>query len=100
MALDNTLIIKNADKEYGIVVEDVDNYIKDVFEHLSDTNTYEQIAEDPTVPFAINKFVTHIAKKGVIDNITQQYLTFPVDSPPRTRQLYFLKKIHKNPIAV
>ena len=66
------------------------------------TNIYEQIAEDPTVSLrlAINKFIAHIAKKGVIDNITKQYLTFPVDSPPRTQQLYFLKKIHKNPIAV
>ena len=36
----------------------------------------------------------------MIDNITKQYLTFPVDSPPRTQQLYFLRKIHKNPIAV
>ena len=95
MALDNTLLIKNADKGPGIIVEDDDDYIKDGLEHLSDTNIYEQTAEDPTVLLgqAINKFITHIANKGVIDNITEQYLTFPVDSP-RTQQLYFLQKIH------
>ena len=99
MALDNTLLIKNADKGTGIIVED--NYIKDGLEHLSNTNIYEQTAEDLTVPLgqAINKFITHIANKGAIDNITEQYLTFPVDSP-RTQQLYFLQKIHENPIAV
>ena len=102
LALDNSLVIKNADKGSGVVVENFDCYIKNGLEHLSDRNIYEQIAEDPTVSLglAINKFIAHIAKKGVIDNITKQYLTFPVDSLPRTQQLFFLKKIHKNPIAV
>ena len=74
LALDNTLAIKNADKGSGIVVEDVDSYIKDGLEHLSERNIYEQIAEDPTVSLglAINKFIANIAKKGIIDNITKQ----------------------------
>ena len=95
-------LIRDPDKGSGIIVQDVDCYIKDGLEHLSDGNIYEQIAEDPTVSLGlvINKFIAHISKKGVIDNITKQYLTFPVDSPPRTQQLYFLKNIHKNPIAV
>ncbi len=38
LAADPTLIIKNADKGSGIVVEDRDNYIKDGLEHLSDTS--------------------------------------------------------------
>ena len=38
--------------------------------------------------------------KGIIDNITKEFLSFKQDKMPRTQQLYFLKKIHKNPIAV
>ena len=38
--------------------------------------------------------------KGIIDNITKDYLCFQQNNMPRTQQLYFLKKIHKNPIAV
>ena len=41
-----------------------------------------------------------IANKGVIDSITKDFLEFKETNMPRTQQLYFLKKIHKNPIAV
>ena len=41
-----------------------------------------------------------MSDRGIIDNTTKDYLTFQSDSMPRTQQLYFLKKIHKNPIAV
>ena len=65
LALDNSLVINNADKGSCLVVENVDCYIKDGLEHLSDRNVYEQIAEDPTASLglAINKFIAHIAKK-------------------------------------
>ncbi len=39
-------------------------------------------------------------KQGTIDPHTKNYLSFKTDLPPRTQQIYFLKKIHKNPIAV
>ncbi len=102
LAADPTLIIKNADKGSGIVVEDRDNYIKDGLEHLSDTSIYEKIEEDPTIPLAqaINKYIEYMYKKGIIDNTTKEYLSFKPNNMPRTQQLYFLKKIHKNPIAV
>ncbi len=38
--------------------------------------------------------------KGITDDITKEYLAFKDQNTPRTQQLYFLKKIHKNPIAV
>ena len=37
---------------------------------------------------------------GIIDPTTKDYLTLKTEPPPRTQQLYFLKKIHKDPIAV
>lgn len=103
LATDNSLIIKNADKGSGIVVEDRDNYIKDGLDHLADTSIYEQIDTDPTLQLsvAINKYVEQMYNKGIIDDITKDYLIMKFTCyTPRTQQLYFLKKIHKNPIAV
>lgn len=101
LAYDNSIIIKSADKGSGIVVEDRDSYIEAGINHLSDQTIYEEIDTDPTVQLghAINKFVNSIHKKGIIDSITKDYLLFPTGDPPRTQQLYFLKKIHKNPIS-
>ena len=102
LATDTSLVIKSADKGSGIVVEDTDNYIKDGLEHLSDLTIYKKIDADPTAPLAeaINTYVSQMHKKGIIDNITRDYLSFKPENMPRTQQLYFLKKIHKNPIAV
>ncbi len=99
---DPTLVIKNADKGSGIVVEDKQKYIEDGLEHLSDSSIYEKIDSDPTLPLAkaINKYIQHMYKKGIIDNTTKEFLSFNENNMPRTQQLYFLKKIHKNPIAV
>ena len=102
LAKDPTIVIKQADKGSGIVIEDTDSYIRDGLAHLSDHTIYRKIDSDPTAPLAvgINNFVKYMHARGIIDNTTRDYLTFKTDSMPRTQQLYFLKKIHKNPIAV
>ena len=102
LARDPTIVIKQADKGSGIVVEDTDGYIKDGIDHLSDHTIYRKIDSDPTIPLTagINNYVKYLHGRGIIDNTTRDYLTFQTDSMPRTQQLYFLKKIHKNPIAV
>ena len=84
------------------MLENKDNHVKDGLDHLSDANIYEETDSDPTLPLAesINKYVHHMYSKGIIDNTTKEYLSFKRDKEPRTQQLYFLKKIHKNPIAV
>ncbi len=101
LAKDDTIIIKSADKGSGIVVEDRDKYVEAGKRHLSDTSIYETSDSDPTEMLggAINQFVHGIHKRGIIDDKTKEFLTFKTDSPPKTQQLYFLKKIHKNPIS-
>ena len=101
LSKDSHLVIKNADKGSGIVVEDRDKYIKDGLEHLSDTSIYKEINNDPTLPLtkAINSYILHMKTKGIISESTYNYLKFK-DDKSRTQQLYFLKKIHKNPISV
>ena len=99
---DHTIVIKQADKGSGIVIEDTKKYIEDGLDHLADHTIYRKIDHDPTESLAkeINQFVKYMYNRGIIDNITKDYLTFQPNSLPRTQQLYFLKKIHKNPIAV
>ncbi len=101
LSKDSQLVIKNADKGSGIVVEDRENYIKDGLEHLSDRSIYKEISHDPTLPLtkAINSYILHMKNKGIVSNTTYNYLKFK-DNQSRTQQLYFLKKIHKNPISV
>ncbi len=70
------LVIKNADKGSGIVVEDRESYIKDGLAHLSDENIYKNIDHDPTTMLAkaSNTFTHMMYNKGVIDSITRDYL--------------------------
>ena len=84
------------------MVEDTNRYIEDGLDHLADQTIYNKIDQDPTEPLAreINNFVKYMYNRGIIDSTTRDYLTFQPGSMPRTQQLYFLKKIHKNPIAV
>ena len=99
---DKSIIIKNADKGSGIVIENTTDYIKDGLDHQSDTKIYEKVSTDPTLSLttAINEYTNCMHDKGIIDSATRDYLLLSKDNPPRTQQLYFLKKIHKNPIAV
>ena len=83
-------------------MENTTKYIQDGIDQLADETIYREIDSDPTLPLArgINKFVQSIANKGIIDSITKDFLEFKETNMPRTQQLYYLKKIHKNPIAV
>jgi hypothetical protein len=36
----------------------------------------------------------------LLDTLTKEHLTLKTNPPPRTQQIYFLKKLHKDPIAV
>lgn len=101
LAKDPNIIIKSADKGSGIVVEDTKNYVRDGEEHLANTTIYRQCQSDPTTQLAsaINNYIQNIHTKGIIDSETKNFLMFK-DKPPRTQQMYFLKKIHKDPISV
>ena len=100
LSRDESLVIKAADKGSGIVVEDRSSYISDGLEHLSDVTIYSPVETDPTAQIAkaINKMVARMHDKGILDQVTKNFLTFREE--PRTQLNYFLKNIHKDPIAV
>ena len=94
------IIIKKADKGDTIVVEAIHNYTKDGLTHLSNNKFYHRLAEDfnPEINQSINKFLNNAHRRGLIDNNTFDYLSPPTNY--RTPLIYFLKKLHKQPISV
>ena len=66
-------------------------------EHLSDRDTYNELQEDQTKQVAeeVTQAVTAMYQEGHIDKPTAEYLLPP--QMVRTQEMYFLKKIHKNP---
>ena len=95
------LTIKMADKGAKIVVQDTTEYSQSGCEHLRDTEIYEQLSEDPTkiMNEDIQQYITSLFEEGQIDQTTYNFLRRD-SPPPRTQRIYFLKKLHKTPIAV
>ena len=94
------IVIKKADKGDTIVVETVERYTVDGMKHLNDPTTYLPIPEDinPRISAAIDKYLKEAIDKGLLDRDTYHAIKPPTN--PRTPIIYFLKKLHKNPISV
>lgn len=90
-------VIKKADKGACIVIENRSDYIEKGLSHLADRRTYKPLEYDPTTHLSeqILAYITNLKSLGYIDEITATFLE-PTNEV-RTQQLYFLKKIHKNP---
>ena len=97
LRLTNTVTIKPADKNLGIVMMDTDDYITQCLKHLTDKNTYRLITTYPT---------EHIRKQlsQVLINFKQELNTrdkrlykylLPQTDKTRTPLFYGLPKIHK-----
>ena len=70
-------------------------------EHLASSTIYEQIENDPTKPLsvAINTLIQQAHRKGWLSDYMRNYLRLDV-SHVIVQQAYFLKKLHKDLIAV
>ena len=91
------IIIKKADKGSTVVIQDRQEYIETGLQHLSDRDTYNELQEDQTKQVAeeVTQAVRSMYQEGHIDKPTAEYLLPP--RMVRTQEMYFLKKIHKNP---
>lgn len=94
------IIIRKSDKGDTIVVETTDRYITDGLQHLSDEQIYHRLSNDITQEThkTITSFIEHCFKRGLINHDIYKFLTSAdqIDTPI----IYFLKKLHKNPISV
>ena len=60
LKIDNTIVIKGADKGSGVIAWDREDYLKEVHEKLSDEEVYEEVISNPskfesTIFIAVNK---------------------------------------------
>ena len=97
---DNDLVINKADKGSTIVVQNRADYIQTASEHLNDPVTYRKLDGDPTscICTNIDFLLKDLLSKGLLDKDTVDFCSPPVKTRPA--RLYFLKKIHKNPMGI
>ena len=97
---DPTLIINKADKGSTVVVQDRNDYITEALKHLADKNTYKLLSENTThkLKSVINEKLEALHKNGFL--LAHWYQFCKPLTKHRTSKLYFLKKIHKNPMGI
>ena len=100
LSSNHDLIINKADKGFTIVVRNRDEYIKAGLEHLSDKNTYISLERNYTndVTHIITNTLKDLCTRGLISPNMKEYCLPP--KSPRTALIYFLAKIHENPIGI
>ena len=98
-ALDNIksmedIIVTKADKGGAIIVQDVDNYIKEADRQLKDKTFYKKVNENPTSEHEalISNAIDNLKQRELLDEKTAEKLK-PTNS--NTPKLYLLPKIHK-----
>ena len=91
----NNIVIKQADKGSGIVIQNIDDYIREGERQLNDTKFYKACDFDLTEKHAniIKNVVSEMHEKDEISDKTLRYLTTNCN---RTAQFYMLPKIHKS----
>lgn len=93
----NTITIKPADKNLGIVLLNTDDYISQCTKHLSDTSTYILADNYPTDTIRRQITNTVINFKTQLQDYDKRLYNLLVSpsNHPRTPQFYGLPKIHK-----
>ena len=94
------IVINKADKGSTIVVEDRSEYIANAMVHLSDPTVYKPLDEDisPTLKESIISKLKLLRDNGLLKQTWFEFCKPPKQA--RTSRLYFLKKIHKNPMGI
>ena len=94
------IVINKADKGSTIVVEDRDEYISNAMLHLNDPIVYKPLDEDisPTLKESIMDKLRLLRNNGLLKQPWFEFCKPPKQI--RTSRLYFLKKIHENPMGI
>ena len=105
----NEIIIKPADKNLGPTIMDRDWYTREALgaKQLGDTATYELQTTPPQLQLLYDKLIgilqEHDVYKGVKDEMTplaKCLLDTMLNDTARTCIIYFLPKIHKDPVGL
>jgi len=93
-------VINKADKGSTIVILTRSDYIHRGMNHLADEATYEPLLEDISgeLKTNINHQLHKLYTNGLLTEPMYKFCQPPLQS--RTSRLYFLQKIHKNPMGI
>ena len=100
LAENTDIIINKADKGSTIVVQNKADYVKEGLKHLCDKTVDRKLTKNTTTETKeqIQKLLTNLENSKLLP---WQMTSFCKPPPKhRTAQLYFLKKIHKNPMGI
>lgn len=89
------IIIKNADKGGGVVLQNREDYLKEATGILSDKNYYCTLQKNPHTSYQLeySTLILEAHKKGILTNKEKEFLTI---KNPRMPLYYHLPKIHKD----
>ena len=95
LSKDKSITIKPADKGGALVIQDTKDYVKEAHRQLDDIKTYRKLDKDPTESFAnvVNNQLEDMTNRSEITPKIRDILKI---KEPKTPQIYFLPKIHKN----
>ena len=97
---DPSIIIAKADKGDAVVILDSEHYYGLANKHLADQNIYELLETDPSEEIILryHRYLKRCVTDGVLDDYQYSRLRAPSDY--RLPSIYFLPKIHKNPLKL
>ena len=104
---DDSIVIQAADKNLGVVVVDRIWYEAEAFHQLLDTTTYKQLDSTPPAPFFFDPLVSILDRHNKLycerkPTSHSRLATFVLQRstlPVKPAYVYFLIKIHKNPVT-
>ena len=98
LANNKSLVIRQADKGSCTVILNTNQYLSEGHQHLADPTTYRLCTQDRTkeVAHKANWAIKHHTEVGTLTRYLRGQLLTDVDTV-RTQQLYFLRKVHKQP---
>ena len=101
MSNDQNLVIRKADKGNTTVVLPIEEYLKIGHEHLSSGSHYKRIPSDITqqTTIIVHDVLVELFSRNEIDADTFNFLDPLQRSDIKIPELYFLPKLHKEPIG-
>ena len=92
-------MIKEADKGSAVVVWDINDYLQEADQQLSDKDVYEEVTGEFISPL-VNTIKQCIAKIKIRGDVSQQTVDYFFVENPRIGRFYLLPKIHKRLFSV
>lgn len=95
LSSNHSIVIKNADKGGAVVIQDLDHYIREAYNILHDSRSYNLLASDQSDPH-LSEFLSLIDSAYENNIINKKERAFLILTYPIIPTYYHLPKIHKD----